>query len=150
MKSVFDAAVVAELVSRIGRLAPTTVPQWGSMSVDQMLAHCNVSYDMAYTDRYPPAGAVKRFLLRTFVKGGVVGPAPYRRNLPTAPQFKMSGRKDFDAERQRLIEYVHRVQQDGRPAFEGRESPSFGPLSAQEWDVLFYKHLDHHLTQFGV
>jgi transposase InsO family protein len=26
----------------------------------------------------------------------------------------------------------------------------FGPLTPEEWAILMYKHLDHHLRQFGV
>ena len=150
MKNVFDPAVTAELTDRINRLTPSTAPRWGKMSVDQMLAHCNVTYDMLYTDRYPRPGAIRRFLLRTFVKQGVVGPKPWRKNLPTAPQFRMVGKKSFEAERRRLVEYLLRVEREGERAFEGRESMSFGSLTADEWNMMFYKHLDHHLTQFGV
>lgn len=150
MKNVFDRAVVDELEARVAALTPASVPQWGRMTVDQMLAHVNVPYDMAYTDRYPKAGALKRLLLNLFVKQGVVGPKPYKRNTPTAPEFRISGRKEFEAERGKLITYLRRVQRDGEAAFAGRESPSFGPLTATEWNGLLYKHLDHHLTQFGV
>jgi hypothetical protein len=38
----------------------------------------------------------------------------------------------------------------GADAFEGKESNSFGKLTASEWNIMMYKHLDHHLTQFGV
>jgi Protein of unknown function (DUF1569) len=150
MPSAFDPAVVSELERRIARLTPTTPRQWGKMSVDQMLAHCNVAYDMTYTDIHPKPGAIRRLLLSTFVKQIVVGPKPYKHNSPTAPQFRMVGPKDFARERDKLVAYVRRVQQDGASHFEGRESPSFGPLTSAEWSVLFYKHLDHHLAQFGV
>jgi hypothetical protein len=150
MKSVFDPAAVTELEARIAKLTPTTQPQWGRMSVDQMLAHCNVSYDMVYTTQYPKAGAIRRLLLNALVKPAVVGPKPYKHNSPTAPQFRMAGEKDFARERDKLVTYLRRVQQEGASRFEGRESPSFGPLTANEWNELFDKHLDHHLTQFGV
>lgn len=150
MPSVYNAADAAALEARIAKLTPSTTPQWGKMTVDQMLAHCNVPYDMAYTDRYPKAGALKRLLLTLFVKQAVVGPKPYKRNTPTAPEFRQVERRNFEQERDKLVAYVRRVAQDGARAFEGRESPSFGALTAAEWDVLFHKHLDHHLTQFGV
>jgi Protein of unknown function (DUF1569) len=150
MKNVFDPIVVAELTTRLARLTPTSAPQWGKMSVDQMLAHCNVSYDMVYTDKYPRATGLKRWLLKVFVKQAVVGPKPYARNSPTAAQFRMTGTKNFEQERTRLIEYMNRVQRDGAARFNGKESNSFGPLTSDEWNTLFYKHLDHHLTQFGV
>jgi len=150
MKSVFDPRDVAELTDRINRLIPTTTPQWGKMTVSQMLAHCNVSYEMLYDNKWPKPGPVKRVILNLLVKQRVVGPRPYGRNLPTAPQFRMKESKDFDVEKQRLIGYLQRVLKEGEHAFEGRESHSFGPLTKTEWNSMFYKHLDHHLTQFGV
>lgn len=150
MQNIFDAHDVAELVARMERLTPATTPQWGTMTVDQMLAHCNVAYEMVYEHTHPRPNAVARLLLRLFVKQGVVGPKPYRRGTLTAPAFKMTGKKDFVAERARLIAYLHRVQAAGADAFHQRESLSFGPLTSAEWNVLFAKHLDHHLTQFGV
>jgi len=53
MKNVFDPAVTAELIHRIEQLNPQSPAIWGKMSVDQMLAHCNVAYEMAFTDKHP-------------------------------------------------------------------------------------------------
>ena len=150
MKNVFDHVVVAELAARVNALTPTTAPQWGKMSVDQMLAHVNVAYEMVYDNTHPKPSWLMRFALKTFVKGKVVGPTPYPKNAPTAPVFRMTGAREFAREQQRLLAFIERVQGDGARTFEGRESPSFGPLTAAEWNVLFYKHLDHHLTQFGM
>jgi hypothetical protein len=150
MHSVFETSTVRALRDRIERLTSSTSPQWGKMTVDQMLAHCNVAYDMVYTGDYPKAGPIKRWLLKALVKQGVVGPKPYPRNSPTAPAFRIRARKDFATEQRKLLAYLERVRIDGASGFEGRESVSFGALTASEWDVLFYKHLDHHLTQFGV
>lgn len=148
--SVFDAKTVEQLTERINRLTPASTPQWGVMTVDQMLAHANVTYAMIYEAPGPRPNWLMRLVLQKVVKGKVVGPAPYPRNSPTAPVFRMRGPKDYDAEKARLLAYLQRVQQEGAGAFEGRESPSFGPLTADEWNGLFYKHLDHHLVQFGV
>ena len=150
MPNIFDAAVVAEVVNRINRLTPESKPQWGKMTVDQMLAHVNVSYIMVYENNSRKSNWFMRQVLKLIVKNKVVGPAPYGRNLPTAPVFRMEGTKDFVAEKAKLVAYLDRVQRDGETTFSGKESASFGPLTAAEWNVLFYKHLDHHLTQFGV
>lgn len=150
MKNIFDEAVVDEQVARINRLTPTTTPQWGKMTVDQMLAHLNVPYIMVYENTIKKPNWLLQQVLRLFVKNKVVGPEPYGRSTPTAPAFKMVGAKDFDAERAKLIAYMRRVQKDGAKVYSGKESASFGPLTTEEWNVLFYKHLDHHLTQFGV
>lgn len=150
MKNIFDAAVTAELILRINSLSPETKPIWGKMTVDQMLAHCCVAYEMAYTDKHPKPNALMRFFLKTFVKNGVVNEKPYAKNLRTAPQFIISERKNFGEEKARLIKYLEHTRDLGRDYFEGKESISFGRMTSIEWNNQFYKHLDHHLTQFGV
>ena len=150
MKNVFDPAVTAELIQRIEELTSESPALWGKMSVDQMLAHCCVAYEMAFTNKHPKANPVMRFLLKTFVKAGVVNEVPYKKNLPTAPAFRIKNEKNFEEEKTRLIAFLEQTLAAGEAAFEGKESPSFGPMTAKEWNNLLYKHLDHHLTQFGV
>lgn len=150
MKNVFNLTDTAELVNRINQLSPTAPPQWGKMQVGQMLAHCSVTYEMVYEHKHPQPNALVRLLLKLFVKNQVVGPRPYPRNGQTAPAFRITDPRDFTAEKQRLIDYLHRTQQLGEAHFDGKESLSFGPLTKAEWNTMFYKHLDHHLTQFGV
>ena len=150
MKNVFDPAVTAELIQRIEELTSESPALWGKMSVDQMLAHCCVAYEMAFTNKHPKANPVMRFLLKTFVKAGVVNEVPFKKNLPTSPAFRIKNEKNFEEEKTRLIAFLEQTLAAGEAAFEGKESPSFGPMTAKEWNNLLYKHLDHHLTQFGV
>jgi len=150
MKSVFNTGDVAELKVRINKLTPQSTALWGKMNVSQMLAHTNVSYEMAYTDKHPKPNAFMRLILKAIVKNVVVGPKPYKRNTPTAKAFLIADERDFGTEKVRLMEYLDKTLQLGKDHFEGRESLSFGRLTADEWNVLFYKHLDHHLQQFGV
>ncbi len=150
MKNIFAPQTVRELVARLEQLTPDTQAEWGKMSVAQMLAHCNVTYEMVYDDIHPKPNAFKRFLLTMLVKNTVVNEKPYKRNSPTAPEFIINSDKDFAAERARLIAHLEQTQQLGEAHFDGKMSHSFGKLSKTEWNNLFYKHLDHHLTQFGV
>jgi hypothetical protein len=150
MKNIFDPQVHEELIDRINQLTPESKPNWGKMSVDQMLAHCCVAYEMAYTDKHPKPNGFVRFLLKTFVKKGVVNEKPYPKNSRTAPQFIISDRKDFEDEKSRLISYIQKTFDYGPNYFDGKESISFGPMTTKEWNNQFYKHLNHHLTQFGV
>lgn len=48
------------------------------------------------------------------------------------------------------IAYIHKIVEEGRKIFWGKEAHSFGTLSAEEWNNMFYKYLSHHLTQLGV
>ena len=150
MKNVFDQTDAEALISRINNLHPDTRQRWGKMTVAQMLAHCNVTYEMAYENNHPKPNAFMRFVLRMLVKNTVVNEKPFKQNSHTAPQFIIKNDKDFEAEKSRLINYIRKTQQLGQSHFEGKESHSFGPLTSQEWNNMFYKHLDHHLNQFGV
>ena len=150
MKNIFSQADTAEIINRINKLTPNSQPIWGKMSVAQMLAHCNVTYEMVYENIHPKPNAFLRFILKMFVKNSVVNEKPYPRNSKTAPQFIIKGEKDFAVEKERLINYIIRTQQLGEAHFDGKESNSFGALTKQEWNNMFAKHLDHHLSQFGV
>jgi len=59
-------------------------------------------------------------------------------------------RKNFDEEKKRLIGFIQKTQQLGAEAFDGKENFSFGKLTSEEWNNMFAKHLNHHLSQFGV
>ena len=151
MENVFDAKDAQNYIDRINKLTPDTQGLWGKMTVDQMLAHCNVSYEMVYEpEKHKKPGSIAKFILKTFVKPKVVGDKAYSKDGPTAPQFIIADRKDFDEEKKRLIGFIQKTQQLGASAFDGKESFSFGKLNAQEWNNMFDKHLNHHLEQFGV
>jgi len=150
MKNIFSPEVTQEVIDRIARLTPQSERRWGKMSVAQMLAHCSVTYEMIYEDIHPKPTGFRKFLLKAFVKNIVTSEKPYKPNNPTAPAFIIKEDKDFVQERQRLIAYLSRTQQLGATYFEGKESHSFGKLTATQWNNMFYKHLDHHLSQFGV
>ena len=91
-----------------------------------------------------------RKLLKLFVKPIVVGEKPYKKNSRTAPEFIISDAKNFEIEKERLINYILKTANLGENYFDNRESHSFGKLTKKEWNTMFYKHLDHHLNQFGV
>lgn len=150
MKSVFNQADTAALVARINRLSPSSKGLWGKMSVSQMLAHCNVTYEMVYEDKHPRPNPLLKLVLKLLVKNKVVSETPYKKNGPTAPAFKVKDDKDFEKEKARLIAHIEKTQGLGEGHFDGKESHSFGRLTKTEWNNMFYKHLDHHLTQFGV
>ncbi len=150
MKSVFSQSDTLETINRINKLNPNSQGLWGKMGVAQMLAHCNVSYEMAYEDKHTKPNPFMKFILKMLVKKKVVGEEPYKHNSPTAPAFIMKEDKDFETEKNRLINYINKTQQLGETYFDNKESHSFGALTKTEWNNMFYKHLDHHLQQFGV
>lgn len=151
MEDIFDAKAAQNYISRINKLSPETKRKWGTMSVDQMLAHLNVAYETIFeSQKHKKPSAIAKFFLKNFVKIKTVNEVPYKQNIPTAPMFKIEGPRDFNEEKKRLIGFIQKTQQLGREAFEGKENHSFGRLKAQEWNNMLAKHLNHHLAQFGV
>lgn len=150
LPNVFEKEVTDGLIERINNLKPDSQPQWGKMDVAKMLAHCNVAYETFYEPgKHPAPNFLMKFILKNFVRGKVTGEAPLSKNSPTAPYFIIKSDKDFEAEKKRLIDYINKTQQLGTSHFEGLESMSFGPMTATEYSNMMYKHLNHHLTQFG-
>lgn len=150
LPNIFTKEIAEGVIERINKLTASSQPLWGKMSVAQMLAHCCVAYEMVYTDKHPKPGFLMGFILKSFIKKMVVSDKPYSKNSKTAPAFLVSEEKDFESEKKRLVDYIRETQVLGAYIFDGKVSHSFGPLSANEWNNMFYKHLDHHLKQFGV
>jgi hypothetical protein len=149
LPNIFTPEVTNGILQRIDKLTPATQPQWGKMSVGQMLAHCNVTYEMIYDNKHEKPTGLMKFFLKNLIKNVVVGEKPYKKNSRTAPAFLQTTEKDFSREKEQLKAHITRTQQLGQEHFNGKESHSFGKLSGAEWNNMFYKHLDHHLTQFG-
>lgn len=150
LSNIFEKEVSENVIQRINQLTPDSQPLWGKMSVSQMLAHCNVTYEMVYEDKHPKPNFLMKLILKSFVKETVTGEKPYKRNSQTAPAFLIKDERNFEKEKKRLIDYVARTQDLGEAHFDRKASHSFGELNKTEWNNMFYKHLDHHLKQFGV
>lgn len=151
MKNIFDQNDTSHFIRRINALTEDSFPKWGVMSVDKMLAHCNVTYELIYeTEKHRKPTFITKWLLKNFVKSKVVSETPYQHNSPTGAMFVITDDKSFEQERKRIIGFIQKTQQLGADAFEGKESFNFGKLTSTEWNNMMSKHLDHHLQQFGV
>lgn len=150
LPNIFAQETSESVIARINLLAPDSQPLWGKMNVTQMLAHCNVTYEMVYDNKHAKPNLLMGFLLKILVKKKVTNEVPYERSIRTAPAFLISDTRDFEMEKVRLVNFIRKTQELGERHFEGKESLSFGKLTKDEWNNMFYKHLDHHLRQFGV
>jgi hypothetical protein len=146
----FDPKTTEKTFERLEKLNYMSKPQWGKMNVAQMLAHLNVAYDFAYGRKNSNLNFFAKFMVKLFVKNIVVGEKPYTKNSRTAPEFIIANERDFEKEKSIFIDNVKKTEADGVAFFEGKVSSSFGSMTAQEWSNQFYKHIDHHFTQFGV
>ncbi len=149
MESLFESGCVDEVQQRLSRLIQDQPRLWGTMSAAQMLAHCSLGLEMAAGKIRPPRALIGRIL------GPVIKPMalregePMRRNSPTSKELVIKGDRNFESERKRLSGLIDGFAAAGPAGCTAHPHAFFGSLTPDEWAVLMYKHLDHHLRQFG-
>ena len=148
MKNLFDVSARQEILDRLGRLSAGANRQWGKMDPAQMCAHCVAALEVAAGDVTKQHSFIGKVLGR-FVRGSLLGEKPFSKNSPTDPSFVVTDARDFAREKARLGAIIGRFGEAGASAAEGRMHSFFGRLTGDEWGVLMWKHLDHHLRQFG-
>ena len=150
MKNLFEEARAAEVKERLALLRPDSERQWGKMNPAQMLAHCSKGFEMATGKISPPRMLIGRLLGPLAKKSLIVNGEPMRRNSMTDKSVLVTDERDFEMERQRLIESLDRFTAGGPAVCTTHPHFFFGPLTPVDWAALQYQHLDHHLRQFGV
>lgn len=147
MKNLFEPSAVDEVQNRLARLRPDSQRQWGSMNVAQAVAHCSLGLELSSGALRPPRKLVGR-ILGPLIKPRVVGnDEPMRRNSPT--MIAVVDERDFNVERERLHGLIERFAAAGPEGCTTHPHSFFGRLTPDQWATLMYKHLDHHLRQFG-
>lgn len=146
MAILHEPSVRAALEARVRALRPDSKARWGKMSVDQMVWHVNQAMATALglaeapRDRSPLPRPVMKF---------VVLKLPWIKNAPTNASFVAKARHDFEVERTRCLQLIQTLVT--RPLESAStQHPMFGHMSGREVSQLQAKHLDHHLSQFGV
>ncbi|MHA8101415.1 DUF1569 domain-containing protein [Aquirufa nivalisilvae] len=148
--SIFESETSQQLFTRIDALHADSSALWGKMNVAQMLAHLCVPYEQIKGENTQPVPWHLKLILKLFVKKSLTNDVPYQKNLPTAPSFLKVNPHDFEKEKTRLKNYIQDIEKMGAENLCQRPSLSLGILNEIEWNNMLYKHLDHHLKQFGV
>lgn len=149
MTNIFNIVDNANLVRRLESLNADSKHLWGKMTVGQMVKHCQKPLDVAEGTLVLKRGLIG-WLFGNWAKNDFIKRDEFKKNLPTAPSFKIDDDQDFERERDILLKQVIRFRETGPAIIANRKHPFFGEMSDDEWGVLAYKHLDHHLRQFGV
>jgi hypothetical protein len=150
MNSLFSPADRKQILDRFAKLQAGAARQWGKMDAAQMLAHVAASLEVAAGDVKKEQRLLGRLLAR-LVRGSLLhSDKPMGKNAPTDPTFVVTDSRDFEKEKARLLSIADRFASGGPGAANGRVHSFFGTMTGDEWGVLMWKHLDHHLRQFGV
>ncbi len=148
--SIFDPSTTEQIKLRIDKLTSHSNPLWGKMNAAQMLSHCCVPYQQILGEDKSRPNAIIRGIMQLFFKTSMTNEVPYKPSLPTGPNFIRNTPHDFDAEKANLLDYMSKIQTMGPDELVKIPSALLGKLTAIQWNNLLYKHLDHHLRQFGV
>lgn len=147
MKSLFNEADYSEIVTRLNSLNEDAAKKWGTMSVGQMAWHCQIPLKSGVDNK--KHGKKGNFLIKLLFKKSMYSDKPWRKNLPTSPIAKAKAEKNFAEEKPKLLQLVHDFH-----ALKSRQQWEphvvFGELTPEQWGKMQYKHLNHHLEQFGV
>jgi len=149
MKNLFDTEVYREVKSRLDALSPESGRIWGKMDVSQMLAHCKAAFMVPLSDKELPRVFIGR-LLGWMIKDKLYNDIPWKKNLPTSPAFIVKDTRNFEKEKEELIKLVDTFYKTGPDGISKYPHPFFGSFTPEQWGQSMYKHLDHHLQQFGV
>jgi hypothetical protein len=149
MSSIFVPSDAAMFVMRLEKLTPVSQRKWGTMSVSQMLTHIQLPIKVALGEMEPKR-SIGFLLFGGLLKKRIINHKPFNKELPTDPSFVVKHDCNFDSEKRNAIELIQRLSSAELVQIQNRKHPIFGKLTAEEWDVLTVKHLDHHLRQFGV
>jgi hypothetical protein len=150
MKNLFEPVTVNEVKGRMALLRPDSERQWGRMNAAQAVAHCTAGLEMASGDFRPPRALIGRILGPMVKAMAFVEGEPMRRNSPTVKGLVVDDERDLGTERERLSRMIDRFAGAGPGGCTTHPHSFFGRLTPDEWSAWMYKHLDHHLRQFGV
>ena len=148
MKTLFDPATHEEVVRRVESLQPSADRQWGKMTSAQMLEHTARALDMAI-GKTPRQQALLGKLIGWIFRKEFVGEKPFRKNGPTGPDFIVKTEPDFGRTRDKVKTLLDEFHALGENGCDGNVHLFFGTMTGAEWGVTQYKHMDHHLRQFG-
>lgn len=148
-KNLLNKETASAVINRVQHLSVNAKPKWGIMNATEMLMHCNLcNQQILEEERSMNKTNAKQFLLRIIA----LYLAPnFTKNLKSEAKNDTKGRIDstyFDQEKDMFISIIKQF-----PKVKNELTlthPAFGNISTNEWGIAAYKHMDHHLRQFGV
>lgn len=145
MPTLLSDADRAAIIARLRRVTTDRVPRWGTLTAPKMLCHVTDQLRVAtgvIIGRHRDT-LVRRTLLKWIVVHSAIQAPPGK--VQTVPEMLGTAPTTWDAD---LATCLRLISDVGRGRANGRH-PAFGPLNGREWGRIGWKHLDHHLRQFG-
>jgi hypothetical protein len=150
MKTIFEKETCDELLTRLGNLSPECERQWGKMTPCQMMEHTARVLEMATSEEQPVKQIFLGKAIAWMFKKSFLGEKPFAKNAPTGPDYIIKDEPEIELTRERLKQLITKFHSLGPEGLDGNVHPFFGRLTGKQWGETQYKHVDHHLRQFGV
>jgi hypothetical protein len=149
MKTIFEKSDLNELLERLRSLEPNSERHWGKMTASQMMEHVARGAEMAI-GKEPMKQMFIGKLMSRFFRKEYLGEQQFQPNRPTGAKLIVRNDPEFEPTRERLSTVLAELHNFGESAADGNVHPFFGTLTGKQWGETQYKHVDHHLRQFGV
>jgi uncharacterized protein DUF1569 len=147
MGSILNESDRAAICNRLSSLSDSSSARWGQMNVTGMLQHLRLSAQMAVGDLTVPSKSKRVFQVFP-LKHLILYVLPFPKGAPTAPELLPAAAAAFEEERAAVLALLDQIGSGPRDGA-GPAHPLFGPMSWREWGAATFKHMDHHLKQFG-
>jgi len=148
-ENIADPVQSAQLIVRLERLTPETPGKWGKMDAHQVICHLSDSFRAVMGPGVPSMATP---LSKTVIKWVALNaPLKWPQGVPTRPEVDqfIGGTKPVEFARDRhdlktlMADFATRTSGSLQP------HPIFGTLTTREWHRWGWRHMDHHLRQFG-
>ena len=149
MPSLFNEADMVSVIHRIEKLNPESKRLWGKMNVGQMLAHCNISMETAMGKNVIKPLFIGK-LIGPLFKKTALGDKPFGKGAPSDKTYIFKDERNFEVEKNKTINSIKEFFAAGHDGCTKHPHPFFGKFTPEQWGIFQWKHLDHHLRQFGV
>lgn len=147
--SIWNPAARTAILTRVDKLTPDLQPRWGQMSCPEMLAHVAVANQMGLGEI---EAKVFKTIYRNFpLKQFFLYWVPLPKSVPAPRQIVTHGKPapPFEESRALLLRTIDTIC-ESRERKQWPDHPYLGAFEGKHWAVMAWKHLDHHLRQFGV
>jgi len=147
-KNLFSEKCIEELKNRIETLKNNSTPKWGQMNVSQMFAHCCEVLKNALGETQQKRKLIG-YIVAPFFRHRFYDSEPYKKKGGPST-FIIGDKRKFDHEKQKLMNLIAQFHAIERRKLQNSVHPILGKFTPEQWAIGQYKHLDHHLRQFGV
>ena len=146
MPTLRDESVRRRMAARLERVTPDAKAQWGTLDAPRMICHLLDSLDSGL-GAFPAPPSGPRVLRHFPLKQLALYVVPFPKGAKAPRELFTAAPGDFEADRRGVVERMERMA--AAPRGHGPVHFIFGPLTNEEWNALHWKHMDHHLKQFG-